>query len=35
MRSILIDVLAQGAQELKFWKWVDIISIVFHILRSC
>ena len=34
MRSILIEVLAQSAQELKLWKWVAIISIALHLLRS-
>ena len=35
MRSILVEVLAQSARELKLWKWVAIISIALHILRSC
>jgi len=34
MRSILVEVLAQSARELKLWKWVAIISIALHILRS-
>ena len=35
MRSILVEVLAQSASELKLWKWVAIISLALHILRSC
>ena len=35
MRSILVEVLAQSARELRLWKWVAIISIALHILRSC
>jgi len=35
MRSILIQVLAQSAKELRLWKWIAIISIALHILRSC
>jgi len=35
MKSILVEILAQSAQELKLWKWVAIISIALHILRSC
>jgi len=34
MKSILVQVLAQSARELKLWKWVAIISIALHILRS-
>jgi hypothetical protein len=34
MRSILVEVLAQSARELKLWKWVAIISIALHLFRS-
>jgi hypothetical protein len=34
MKSILVEVLAQSARELRLWKWVAIISIALHILRS-
>jgi len=34
MRSILVEVLAQSARELKLWKWVAIISIALHLIRS-
>jgi L-amino acid N-acyltransferase YncA len=35
MRSLLVDALIQGARELKLWRWVALISIALHILRSC
>jgi hypothetical protein len=34
MKSILVQVLAQSATELKLWKWIAIISIALHLLRS-
>ena len=34
MRSILVQVLVQSARELRLWKWVAIISIVLHLIRS-
>jgi len=34
MKSILVEVLAQSAKELRLWKWVAIISIALHLLRS-
>jgi hypothetical protein len=34
MKSILVQVLAQSAMELKLWKWIAIISIALHLLRS-
>jgi len=34
MKSILVEVLAQSARELRLWKWVAIISIALHLIRS-
>ena len=35
MRSILIDAIAYEVAKLRLWKWIAIISIALHILRSC
>jgi hypothetical protein len=34
MKSILVQVLAQSVRELRLWKWVAIISIALHLIRS-
>jgi hypothetical protein len=35
MRSILIDVIRYEVAKLRLWKWIAIISIALHIIRSC
>jgi hypothetical protein len=34
MKSVLVEVLKYEARKLVAWKWVAIISIALHILRS-
>tara|TARA_Y100000296_G_C5000674_1_gene170022 strand:- start:27 stop:134 length:108 start_codon:yes stop_codon:yes gene_type:complete len=34
MRSIIVDILAYEARKIRLWKWVAIISVALHILRS-
>jgi len=34
MRSILIQVLENEVRKIGVWKWVAIISIALHLIRS-
>ena len=34
MRSILVDILTYEARKIRLWKWVAIISIALHLIRS-
>jgi hypothetical protein len=34
MKSLLVEILAYEARKVKLWKWVAIISLVLHLIRS-
>ena len=35
VRENLIDVIRYEVAKLRLWKWIAIISIALHLLRSC
>tara|TARA_R110000824_G_scaffold103920_2_gene246733 strand:- start:4529 stop:4636 length:108 start_codon:yes stop_codon:yes gene_type:complete len=34
MRSVLVEIMAYEARKIRVWKWIAVVSVGLHLMRS-